>query len=259
MTFAKCPACAGDQPDGLLCSACTARFRRDLTDLPDLVRELDVVLTRQTQIGSGNGVRRSAEIPLPYDQNASDVKANLVNTLTTWARELDLGDGNPPTPNIRGYCGWLLHRIERIRMHPAADEITDEIGYSVSIVRKVIDLPAPRVLAGPCPICERPVYGPEGAVNAVCKYCERAGIESIVDVDPGQAKRWQDAGGQLVTRTIALAALAHLSRPVKPETFRSWVKRGQVKRHPDPTSAGRVLYRLGDVLMLASTAKRKAS
>lgn len=254
-----CPSCGADEPDNALCRRCTARLRSDLADLPALMQDLDDVLTRQTQTGTGNGKRKSSDRPLIFDQTASITREAVINTISTWVRDLDMGDAVNLGSSFQSWCRWLTERIDRIRFHVAAGEIFDELTYAVADVRRTVDVPSPRIPYGNCGICNRTVYGSRDATEVTCRYCELAGIASVLPVDRSHVGLWTKAPDQLVTRKDALEALPFYGLEVKPETFRSWVKREQLVRREDPKRPDRTLYRLGDVLDLAKQRGERAS
>ncbi|MGH3447093.1 MAG: hypothetical protein ACRDP4_05675, partial [Nocardioidaceae bacterium] len=73
--------------DAFVCGACAGQLERDLGDVPALVEDLDVALSRQAMFGDRAG-GKSAEKPLPIDPRASEVGWVLRNTLSTWIRVL---------------------------------------------------------------------------------------------------------------------------------------------------------------------------
>jgi hypothetical protein len=223
------------------------------------MRDLDDVLTRQTQTGTGNGKRRSSDRPLIYDQTASIVRESVINTITTWIRELDMGDAKHIGSSFRSWCRWLTDRMDRIRFHVAVNEMFDELTYAVADVRRTVDTPGQRVPYGNCEVCNRILYGAKDATEITCRYCEMAGIVSVLPVDRSHVGLWSQADDQLVTRRDALEALPFYGLEVKPETFRSWVKRDQLIRREDPKRPDRTLYRLGDVLELAKRRGQRVS
>lgn len=254
----ECPGCGAQESDPALCRRCAAKLRHDLEALPDLMADLDDVLTRQTQTGTGNGNRRSRDRPLIFDQAASITRGAVVNTITTWVRDLDYGDFDAG-PTMRAWCSWLADHIDRIRYHKAAGQIFDELTYAVADVRRTVDLPAPRIPYGTCEICNRTMTGPRDAEEVTCHYCALEGIEVVKPVERGHVGLWRKADDQLVTRRDALEALPLYGLEVKPETFRSWVKREQLVRREDPKRPDRTLYRFGDVLDLAKRRGEKVS
>lgn len=252
-----CPRCRAEQVDGLLCKACAGQLWLALLDLPQWLHELDLTLARQDRTGTSG---KATGVPMPIRDQALRVRDYVRNQLATWVRELDLGDAHGLADNPRARCGWLAARIERIRIHPAADECADEVLYCRQIIEHAVDARPERDLAGYCPVCAHAMYAPRDADTVTCRDCKRAGIDASYEtaVTRGAlAQRRLELRGKrrdmLVTRATALAAVAHMGRPVQPATFRKWVQRG---REGEPGGIlqlgvdrdGKPLYRLGDVM-----------
>jgi len=248
MTAKTCPACGDPEHDGLICRLCIGDLRHDLHALPDLMRELATTITRQSQSG-GDGARKGREEPLPYDWSAAHTRDDVVNTVGTWIRVLDLGDTVSLGVTMTAWCGWLVERTERIRSHVAGAELVDELRYSVQQVRIAIDTPPPSAFYGRCEICGRDLLGRPDATEVTCRYCERGGVSATYDAASRRRGLWQTAPEQLVTRRTALDALPTWGLIVAPATFRSWLHRGALIA--EQQHDGRVVYRLGDVLELA--------
>jgi hypothetical protein len=212
--------------------------------------DLRVTLTRQAQTGTGNG-GRGADSALPYDWNASHVRADVGNTLSTWIRELDFGDTRDLAGNIRAWCHWLADRVERIRGHAAAEQILDEITYQVSDVRRAIDAHAETIYCGTCDICGKDLYAPREAAEAVCRWCVWAGLDARYPVESRRAGMLEQAKAKHLPRGDILRAIPSLYRlQVNAATFRTWIHRGQL-RPVETTADGVPLYRVGDVVALA--------
>lgn len=147
-----CPACAAPQGAGLLCNKCCDHLEHDLAAVGDLVHDLEATLARQARISTGGRGGLASEMD-PWQQAASITLGTLTNTLTTWAR--DVCDTNwhaaAGAHPAHAAASYLLLSITAIRRHPAADKLTDEIGYAVSVARNQVDRTARRFPVGPCP------------------------------------------------------------------------------------------------------------
>lgn len=80
--------CERPTPDAFVCTACTAKARRMLADLPSDMTELDVTLTRQSKTGRGGARGVGHEYALAYAWAASDDIWAIGNTVSTWARSV---------------------------------------------------------------------------------------------------------------------------------------------------------------------------
>lgn len=217
--------------------------------MPEWLSELDLTLSRQTGNAPGIG-GKSSTIPAPADLDALEVYSYVRNQLQTWVRELDLGDG-PRADNPRALCRWLAERVQRMRMHPAVDELAGEIDCCHKMIRRVVDRHDDRVSVGRCEICDAGLMAEPEAITVTCRKCERAGVETIVEVAPRRRQLLAAAEERTLPRDAILRAVPLMWRiEINRETFRSWVKRGRLVP-TTVTAAGTPLYRMRDVLDLA--------
>lgn len=250
-----CPVCNAPTKDGLVDRACTNAILKDLADLPGWMEEIDLQLTRQGQLGTGNG-GRGAETPLVFDVRSSETRDLIVNTMTTWVRDMQesYGDTTDPGMDMGAWCAWLVQRIERIRGHQAVRHMADEVRHCVALAIQVVDLPQVRLPCGPCPVCGKQVTAPMGAEEGVCRHCAWAGVESVVPADhslPSVLKRAREA---LVSRTQILDAARLYQVDIDRRAISRWVKTSRLLPR-EVSEQGTPLYRVGDVLDLAGHAE----
>jgi hypothetical protein len=69
-----------------LCDACLDELRTQLEDLPSLVDDLNLTITRQTNTGDRNGGRSSADPVIAWDERASKALAQSMAMLVSWAK-----------------------------------------------------------------------------------------------------------------------------------------------------------------------------
>lgn len=177
------PACDRPVPDNAyLCEKCATRLRRDLSEVPSLVRELEVTVARLGRTGSSGG-RRGASVPLPFDWDASVLVSALGNTLTTWARDVAYTRGmqSPAAPAVplagpacQSRCGhgscatvrvdrrlrllrpasvaarWLVGQVGWIRHYREGVQLADEVHYAVAAARRQVEARPDLWYAGPC-------------------------------------------------------------------------------------------------------------
>ncbi|MFY7069604.1 hypothetical protein ACOQFV_27415 [Nocardiopsis changdeensis] len=259
----------------LVCDACTHRLAVALADVPGLLAELDVEITRQARRPRPAGHTRPTEPPLPLDLHASEARDVLVRTLGMWRRTL-AGDaqeapGRPIGPFCRAGCGHpscarrraaqpvprgatvaalLRTLIPDIRRHPEGGHLVDEITAAVDQARYHLygaDTPG-YTLAGLCPDCGRPVYARPDAATAQCHDRDCLGL-----VDTAQ---WRtDVRAQLAAQVLPLTevrqALTTLGHPVPLGTLKSWAHRGRlVPCWATDDGRQRPLYLVEDALAL---------
>lgn len=252
---ATCPSCGRPEHDGLLCKRCTEYLTRDLQSMPEWLRELDLTLSRQTgkMENLGGKASKNSAIPAPANLDALKVYSYVRNQLQTWVRELALGDDRDLADNPRAWAHWLAKRVQRMRMHPAVDELISEIDYCHKLIRRVVDRPMDRIYVGECGICKRAIHAPADADAVVCPRCKAAGVEPLPEVlvIPRRAELLATAEGRELPAAEVLHMIALFWQVTIPRrTFRTWVERGQLQRAND-ASEDLATYRVGDVLVLA--------
>lgn len=282
----KCPVCGAKQPSGLLCHDCTCKLEADLRliapgeitveddwrvkPLPDpddsrvgrsgwqgtikkpgsfpplrtargesfstqtlpwerqrrswvgFDAELQVTLARLDRHGANLGGGRSSGTPLPFSDAASraaqELRKVLVNVRSAiWDERVD--QHADPVVSLAEMAAWILERVNRIRGHDQAADITREITGKVGRVLSVIGAPPP--------------------ANA---------NQPSLHIRPDQIENALASKHDILT-DIAPACDVTVSR----HRFGMWVTRGRL--WPKGERDGHPLYRVGDVLTLARSAK----
>lgn len=245
------PECGEIIADAFVCSTCAHRLAVALGDVADLAAELETDLTRQGRRGGREG-GRTAEVPLPFDMNASIVADALLSTLTSWAL-IVAGDllGTPPATGAPGLAKWLAARVEEIRHRPGGGTLVDEVTAATDAARDQVHGPARgpnSVLLGVCPECGQALYGRETVREARCR---REGCTGVVDsAEWRHSARQQLAEAELPAADAARAATVVLGEVVTADRVRQWRSRGRLI----PSSTGtaeRPLYLVSEVCRLA--------
>jgi hypothetical protein len=156
---ALCP-CGEPSPGAFLGKRCAERLHRALGDLPALIEDLDITLTRQgvtgAHSGEGKPPRKDAQ-PLPLHNGAAEVASNLRYVLATSVRYLTETRGirldGPDDPPTVWLARWLLTHHASIRLDPAGPDIASDIHGITSAIMDVVDLPKTRsqFKVGMCP------------------------------------------------------------------------------------------------------------
>ena len=147
---------------------------------------------------------------------------------------------------IADNTSWLAH-------HPDADQAFDELEHIAALVDSAIDTTPPKMYAGPCDVCRKDMYADPEAGVVECKVCQL--------VYPMEGRRdhlLSLVADQLDTASNISAAIADLGENVTPEVIRKWAQRGRlIAKGRD--HRGHPTYRVGDVLDLRKTMKRRAA
>ena len=116
-----------------------------LEQIPGLVDDLTIAITRQDRIGhSGPRVRSgSDEQPLPYSVNASEAADLLHDTLAAWVRHTTKQrhltyTGTDDTLTL---ARWLKRWIVALALTEGADEALGEIRHAIHNARRACDRP----------------------------------------------------------------------------------------------------------------------
>jgi hypothetical protein len=256
MTTNRCPEHDTPTKDATLCHKCLWDVERDLGDIPALADELDTTISRQTASGQRDG-GRSAEVPMPYNVRASQVATDLHATLVGWVRDMHDPREHWPADTATSMARWMLSRIERIRQHPAGDQLRDEISYAVREARRAVDRPADRIFAGPClaPVddgkCQTDLYAKPGSPTVKCRECQ-----TEHDVIERQVWLLAQVEDRLETAAHIAQAMPSFGAELKYDRIRKWVERGRLTAHSVDQN-GRALYRIGDVIELLAAEQDK--
>ncbi|MBB6173706.1 ribosomal protein L37E [Nocardiopsis mwathae] len=208
--------------------------------------ELELAAARQSRTGESNMGRRSAETAVAFDERASETVAVVRNTLSTWVRLVhgEVG-GRLPDDTLGDMARWLERFIGWIRRSDFGGECVDEIVAAVRLAERTVDRPEQKVFAGECRRCGAPCYARPESQRARCGSC---GAEHGVRAERERILR--DAADRLVTAADAARALRAVGYEITDAMVRGYARRGHI-RSEETGSAGRPLYRLGDVLDIA--------
>jgi hypothetical protein len=219
----------------LLCNGCLWALECDLGDVAWLDEQLELVLSRLAVVGEHNG-GRSAETPMPVHPGALKARSDLRAALVGWVRDFAEGTMQAwPADTLAAMASWLLKRIDRIAVHPAAEDIHGEIVGAVRFAARVIDLPANRTTfpVGPCPEigCQGEIRAyipaqPERPARMECSACETR----------WEPHQWLRAGRRILARKgeaigYVDVQVAAQSMGVSGQTIRNWMLAGKLTNH----------------------------
>ena len=266
MSDLVCPRCRRASADGLLCRDCLAHGRDQLRKI---ARHWNDVYVRKT--GSG-GTSRGYASRVPVTDGQTKVLAYVRNQLSTWVRELDLGDAGewvaecrcepyracpghrrwiPLAGDPATWALWLAARTQRIASHAAGDEAIDEFDYCAGLVIRAINPRHTLTGCGKCPVCGSDVFAVDDDPVGVCRRCAEAGVESTLHRLSQRGDLWARVPDRPLPRRLLIEALPMFGLRVKPSTFRQWVFQERLK--PVGEENGAPLYRVSDVRILLET------
>lgn len=231
-------------PDRYAAPAAAGRLRATIANLPDLMHELELTITRQVRMGAS--LSGAADDRVPFNVEASERAWTLRQTLLIWVDELAQLRREPipdTWPRIRdtltAWSDWMTTNEAGAQ---AIDEILDAHHHAL----RAIDRPPERTYAGPCPTCHGDVYGRPGSPEVRCTTC---GTEfELQQARESMLERL--AVMHLPAAQAARAVTLLTGREVTAAMIRRWKHRGLIE--PVETNrAGQPLYDLNELVKLA--------
>lgn len=231
-TTGLCPCCLAPQDQGLACATCTGRIEQELRAIPELVRELDVTLSKQDRIGtSGKSGKGTAHLKAPVNLGALQARAYLYDILIPWAYALG---GNPPVDSTHA-ASVILYHIDAVRWHQQVGLLLEQLTTATRQARQVIDRPAERRYLGQCAVplaefteeerpCDGELYARPDATDVRCPAC-------AITHDVADRRTWllqQAADMQFTVRGAAQLIGSHHGRPVTEDRIRGYIRRDKL-------------------------------
>lgn len=222
---------------GNLCSACVATLHAKVLEVPRLLHELDVTITKQARQTSSAGGACN-ERPLVLNLAASDVAHEVQVSLRTLAH-LGAAEKEPVPVAISALAPWTAsHLVNAVRRPGIADAYAALLAALDQGWRSVDRAPERRVV-GSCDC---------GGVLATARTegevrCPSCGV--LWDVGEREDVRNEMLLG-LTVCTADLVALFRtvLGRRITEATVRQWVARGQLR----PVSVEPMMFRATDAV-----------
>jgi hypothetical protein len=255
-----CPRCAAPLPDQhVICRACCDLLRGQLGEVPTLLVELDVTISRQGSRAESLGHHSpSAERPSPYDLGASGARADLVGVVDRYTELARRGGREGWTTERRALA---LSRWPVLASWLHAPHLARDVHGALARGWRAVDRPADVAFVGWCPgpgaetSCGRALYATEGRLIVRCPGCR-----SEWSVTDSRALLLAHAHSALAPAATIAAALG-----IPSATIRGWRRVGKlaVATSDDGrelcTSDGRPMYRLADVVALVGDREGSAS
>lgn len=252
-----------------VCETCADRLSRALGDVPALVDELEVTITKQRALPTEGGSAAS-ETALPWHEKAADARRALHGLLAMWSRFCEEEHVRHSSPRVRpldehddnlvALSRWLLWRVDGLTLHDIGPEAVEEITDAVAECHRIIDRRPDRWYAGPCTEttddlreCGADLYARRTVGEVRCRDCG-----AVYDVE--KRRRWllDEAEDRLADAATVARAVSWLgAEPLNPGRVRKWAERGRItaKGH----DGRRPLYRIGDAIDLLASDTTRAS
>lgn len=245
----QCATCDQPAPAGVrICLRCERRLMGWLRDVPELLEELDVTITRQDKLTSNRVGGRSSEKPLMFNEHASDTRILLESTLRIWANAL----GWNPYIDVGPTNVYIRNRMHVIRMREDVGDLYADVQRGIRKARQAIDRPAEKVFAGPCnteiiafggvAFCAADLYAKPGKATVVCRDC---GAEHEV----ASRREWmlREIRNHSADASLMSGILTQLGFPISAYTIRRYA-RDELLEETGVDARGVPTYNIGLVL-----------
>jgi len=283
MVRVNCGGCGKMTAAGFLCTECVGRIRTILLDVPYMLDELRVALSRTARFTTGGG-GSTGETPLPFNDSATRARAALTNTVLQWqAKYADHlnprsvpANVQPPYrlaepvrhPHPTKAALWIDDRIatQGVARWVLAPAMLRSLKSAHDKVVKAITPPPLRWYAGQCgdwyvpadggPAvqCTHDLYADDRNGVMQCPHC--GAIHQVYD---RRATLLKEAEGSLVTAVEAAQAIAVWSEYERGQNHLAhhivvWASRGRLEAKGSRIVDGkeRPTYLLGDIRTLVS-------
>ncbi|MBF6449007.1 hypothetical protein IU429_15150 [Nocardia elegans] len=221
-----------------------------LLDVPDLLVELETTMSRTDAVApramGGRTPMASREPMLPFHTGAADARAALTSALARLSRQVAAVVGHPAPGDASRQASYLSAHVPELQANSPALAGATDITAAVRAARIMIDHPQrqqQRVL-GAC-VCGAALYAGEEQVTVHCVRCQRT--HSATAVRTAAVGRASD---KLATAAQLARLLPWISDTrITADRIRQWAARGKLPVHHID---GRALYRVGDVLAIAT-------
>ncbi|MGC0365027.1 hypothetical protein ABH922_003011 [Rhodococcus sp. 27YEA15] len=175
-----------------------------LGEVPSLVEDLAVTVTRQDRIGKGGAKIASGENvqPLPFNVGASDAGDRLRNELAGWARHVCESRGLVYTgsASTAGVALWLRRNLASLAMTEGAEEALPSIEVAMRECRRAMDIPPEDEIA------EQDKFDVLERVGR--KMLHRAGIVEVCEI---LGRQYPEYAGLTLNRVDSLRKGGHIA------------------------------------------------
>lgn len=260
MTDRPCPLCGTALPPGaVICAGSITQTRLALREVPDLLAELDLTITRQATRTAGSGTPRCGRedcthgpdepgcvlgVASDFDGRAADARTALVTTLHDWAHTWDQETPIGTHPGMRrirtlivSTTRWQAKTLAAVRDLGARDwavQMATDVLSAVDEGWRAVDRPPDSTIVGRCPSCTTTLYAPKSAITVHCRVCGHRG-------DRSEIRDASLAESRVLLTAVDLAKILGID----PDRVYQWRRRERIT----PVRCdlhGRPLYRIAD-------------
>lgn len=230
-----CRNCRRDT-DTFLCQLCATELGDVLAELPWLLRQLDITVTRQDKLNLGVVGRSPNASPSPINIGAMELARNLHGQLGTTVRDLCEARGLmcPQLEHAAEMAGWLHRHVQVITLSAEAGQIMRETLGARDALLRAINRNL-RMYVGPCTTvtahnrrgeaieCGHDLYGQRDCDDRIqCPRC-KAWVEPREHLLATIHRR------DLLPEPYLLETLETLGEPVSRTRLYDWISTGRLR------------------------------
>lgn len=240
----NCGRCSGGSEDAdrrRLCWDCTKKLSSALGRVPWLAEELQIQITRQAK-GAPSVGRPGGEVPLAFDDDASEASWVLATVLNVWSKEVPSPYTPPREYSTTGLAVWLQHHTLALAALIDAGDCAIEINDAVTQATRAIDRHPPALFLGQC-ACGRALYLRSDSEWVDCACGRSHDAQAMREQNRAHGRQW------MVTAREASRLLGEVyGKPISTAGIRQWVRRGKLAATVTDPSTREDLFLLGDLL-----------
>lgn len=196
------PSCARPCHEGTyLCDGCADTLADTLTEMPELLADLELTATRQARTGEAGHHLTGHEYGLPFHLDAAALLDTVENMLTAIASAVMAGEygARPEGYRPASLCVWLSTRLAYLRGQREAGDWAASVARFKHEMTRMVDSRPERVYCGPCgaPVedpgdpsrtmsCPADLYAQRHRARIVCQACR-------AQHDMAERQAWLDA------------------------------------------------------------------
>jgi hypothetical protein len=218
-----------------LCGLCAKELHALLADLPWLLRQLDITVTRQDKLNLGVLGRSGNASPSPINFGAMELARNLRNQLSTIVRDLcETANLATPQDSTPAMAQWLYGHINTIACSGDAGQIMREIRVGTEAILGTINRSS-RMWCGPCTTvvghdrrgadieCGVDLYAQRDHIGDIqCPRCRQV-------VNPREQLLTTIKRGDRLPEPKLLEIMESLGEKVSRVRFYDWVREGSIR------------------------------
>lgn len=225
---------------GNLCTGCVTKLHATVLQVPRLLVELDVTITKQARQSVTGGSGGGGERPLVLNLAASDAAGQVKMWLRAVAH-LTVASGEPVPVGMRDLAAWTARRLSVAARHPEIAAYWAGLMNAIAEGMRCIDRAPERRVVGVCE-CGMALVATRSEGVVECRTCNR-----VYEISEWIAYRDSKVLDLVATPTEICAYFASaFDVKLTDNEIRRWKRKGLLSAAQETPT--RRKYRVGDVV-----------